>query len=109
MQKKTDYSYLKHLDITVTFMVFDMHTDHLISARRPELIIINKTKGICKIVDFASIHGKKKNNQKTNNGKEKQLYGHFKQQTSKISHEMIWTWLKNWSFNRETEPLQIVA
>ena len=65
MQKKTDYSYLKHLNITVTFMVFDMHTDHLISARRPELIIINKTKGICKIVDFASIHGKKKTRKQT--------------------------------------------
>ena len=32
---------------------FDMQTDHLISARRPELIIINKRKGTCKIVDFA--------------------------------------------------------
>ena len=32
---------------------FDMHTDHLISARRPDLIIIDKKKKICKIVDFA--------------------------------------------------------
>ena len=33
---------------------FDIHTDHLISARRPDLIIINKKKKrICKIVDFA--------------------------------------------------------
>ena len=40
---------------------FDMHTDHLISARIPDLIIINPTpekrkkkkKRICKIVDFA--------------------------------------------------------
>ena len=32
---------------------FDIHTDHLISARRPDLIIINKKKKrICKIVDF---------------------------------------------------------
>ena len=33
----------------------NMHTDHLISARRPDLIIINKKKKkrICKIVDFA--------------------------------------------------------
>ena len=32
-----------------------IHTDHLISARRPDLIIINKKKKkkICKIVDFA--------------------------------------------------------
>ena len=33
---------------------FDIHTDHLISAGRPDLIIINKKKKIiCKIVDFA--------------------------------------------------------
>ena len=38
---------------------FDIHTDHLISARRPDHIIINnnqqqqKKKRICKIVDFA--------------------------------------------------------
>ena len=34
---------------------FDTHTDHLISARRPDLIIIKKKKkkNICKIVDFA--------------------------------------------------------
>ena len=32
---------------------FDIQTDHLISARRPDLILINNTKKICKIVDFA--------------------------------------------------------
>ena len=32
---------------------FNIQTDHLIPARRPDLIIINKTKRICKIVDFA--------------------------------------------------------
>ena len=31
----------------------DTHTDHLHSARRPDLIIINKKKRICKIDDFA--------------------------------------------------------
>ena len=31
-----------------------MQTDHLISARRPDLIIINKKKRICKIVIFAA-------------------------------------------------------
>ena len=37
---------------------FDTHTDHLISARRPDLIIIEK-KRTCKIVDFAVLadHG----------------------------------------------------
>ena len=32
---------------------FNMQTDPLIPARRPDLIIINKKKRICKIVDFA--------------------------------------------------------
>ena len=35
---------------------FDIQTDHLISARRPDLIVINthkKRKKICKIVDFS--------------------------------------------------------
>ena len=32
---------------------FDIQMDHLISARRPDLIILNKKKRTCKIVDFA--------------------------------------------------------
>ena len=32
---------------------FDIHTDHQISAKKPDLIIINKKKRIFKIVDFA--------------------------------------------------------
>ena len=32
---------------------FNIQTDHLIPAKRPDLIIINKKKRICKIVDFA--------------------------------------------------------
>ena len=32
---------------------FDIQTDHLISTRRPDLIIINEKKRTCKIVDFA--------------------------------------------------------
>ena len=32
---------------------FDIETDHLISARRPDPIIINKKEKKCKIVDFA--------------------------------------------------------
>ena len=31
----------------------DIHMDHLISARRPDRIIIDKKKRTCKIVDFA--------------------------------------------------------
>ena len=32
---------------------FDIHMDHLISVRRPDLIIINKKKRTCKIIEFA--------------------------------------------------------
>ena len=32
---------------------FNIQTDHLIPARRPDLIIINKKNRTCKIVDFA--------------------------------------------------------
>ena len=32
---------------------FNIQTDHLIPARRPDLIMINKKKRTCKIVDFA--------------------------------------------------------
>ena len=32
---------------------FNIQTDHLMSARIPDLIIINKKQRICKIVDFA--------------------------------------------------------
>ena len=32
---------------------FNIQTDHLIPARRPDLIIINEKKRICKIVNFA--------------------------------------------------------
>ena len=32
---------------------FDIHTDHLILVRGPDLIIINKKKKTCQIVDFA--------------------------------------------------------
>ena len=32
---------------------FNIQTDHFITARRPDFIIINKKMRICKIVDFA--------------------------------------------------------
>ena len=37
---------------TQTLMGLWHTTDHLISARRPDLIVINKKKRTCKIVDF---------------------------------------------------------
>ena len=36
---------------------FEIHTDHQISARQPDLIIINKKKRTCRIVDFAVLAG----------------------------------------------------
>ena len=38
---------------------------------------------------------------------EKQLYRHFKRQTSEISHEKTWWWLIKGNFKRETESLPI--
>ena len=32
---------------------FDIQTDHLITVRRPDLIVINKKKRTCEILDFA--------------------------------------------------------
>ena len=40
---------------------------------------------------------------------EKQLYGYFKWQTSEISHEKTWTWLRKGNLKRETECILIVA
>ena len=40
---------------------------------------------------------------------EKQLYGYFKQQTSKISHEKIWIWVRKGNIKRETKSLLITA
>ena len=39
----------------------------------------------------------------------KQLYGHFKQLISNISHEKTWTWLIKGNLKRETESLLIAA
>ena len=40
---------------------------------------------------------------------EKQLYGRFKQLTSNISHEKIWTWLRKGHLKREIESLLIAT
>ena len=40
---------------------------------------------------------------------EKQLYGHFKQQVSNISHKKIWTWLRKGNLMRETESVLIAG
>ena len=47
---------------------FDVQTDHLISARRPNLILINKKKGICKIVGYCLGWTKNKTERKRKKG-----------------------------------------
>ena len=49
------------------------------------------------------------NNRKTKMRRKTQLYGRFKQQTSNISHEKIWRWLRKENLKRETEYLLIAA
>ena len=51
---------------------FNIQTDNLIPARRPDLMIINKKKRICKIVDFA-VPADNRINQKENEKKDKYL------------------------------------
>ena len=41
------------------------------------------------------------NNYKEQKWEEKQLYGHFKQQTSEISSEKTWAWLKKGNLKRK--------
>ena len=43
----------KFIIIIIIIIIISIQTDHLILARRPDLIIINKNKRICKIVNFA--------------------------------------------------------
>ena len=51
---------------------FNIQTDHLIPASKPDLIIINKRKRICKIVDFA-VPADHRINLKENEKKDKYL------------------------------------
>ena len=49
----TDRDLAEHCVLNTCFYTSAIQTDHLIPARRPDLIIINKKKRTCKIVDFA--------------------------------------------------------
>ena len=40
---------------------------------------------------------------------EKQLYGHFKRQTTDISYEKTWIWLRKGNLKRKTLSLLIAA
>ena len=53
-ENNNDYNYnVIENDTHKLLWQFDIYTDHLIRARTPDLIINNKKKRICKIVDFA--------------------------------------------------------
>ena len=43
------------------------------------------------------------------NGNKNQLYGHFKQHISEISHEKTWKWLRKGNLKRERESVLIAA
>ena len=58
--------------------------------------------------DSTSNNRKKKNNRKQK-WEEKQLYGHFKRETSEISHEKTWTLVRKRNLQSETESLFISA
>ena len=47
------------------------------------------------------------NNQKIKMGKK--LHGHFKRQTSEISHKKTWAWLKKGNLKKESESILITA
>ena len=34
-------------------MNFNIHTDHVIEARKPDLVLVYKKERVCKIIDFA--------------------------------------------------------
>ena len=64
---------------------FNIHRDYLIPTRRPELIIINKRKRICKIVDFA-VPADRRINLKESEKKDKYL-DHARELKKTVEHE----------------------
>ena len=74
---------------------FNIQTDHLIPARRPDLILINKRKSICKIVHFA-VPADHRINPKENEKKDKYL---------DLARELK----KLWNMNVTIVPIVIAA
>ena len=60
---------------------FEIQTDHLISARRPDLVIVNKKKRTNRIVDFAVPELKIKENEK------RDKYHEFARELKNMEHE----------------------
>ena len=73
---------------------FDVQTDHEISARRPDLIIINKEKKTCQIVDFAI----PADNNIIKKEKEKEKY-----------QDLKWEVMKLWNLKTSVIPIVIGA
>ena len=55
---------------------FEIQTNHLISARRPDQVIVNKKKGTCRIVDF-TVFAELRLRLKEVKKKDKYLYKYF--------------------------------
>ena len=53
MQNKLEIHPIMENETHELLLDFEIHTDHLISARRPDFIIINKKERTWRIVDFA--------------------------------------------------------
>ena len=90
-------------DIHKLLWDFDIHTDHLISARRPDLIIINKEKRICKIVDFAvpadyriKLKEYEEKDKYLNLVRELKKYGTWKCQLYQLWMVLLAQWLKDY-------------
>ena len=75
---------------------------HYIKKNKETLITVIRNNTNSTKINRATIKRKQK-------WEEKQLYGYFKWQTSKISHEKTWTWLRKGNLKRETESLLIAA
>ena len=65
---------------------YDIHMDHLISAKRPDLIIIIKKKWTCKIVDFAVPAEHRK---KLKEGEKKDKYLNLARELEKIWNMLV--------------------
>ena len=80
--------------------LIQQHEDYIKKCRGRLITVIRKN------TDNTSINRTKTRKQKW---EEKELYGHFKWQTSEISHEKTWTWLIKENLKRKTESLLIAT
>ena len=102
MDQRTRKLMTMHMDLPALKTAWTQQLEDYIQKSRGRLIAatgnyINKTK-----TSGTTITRKKL-------WKEKQPYGRFKQLTSDISHEKMWTWLRKGNLKREPESLLIAT